>query len=121
MSHAAVHTDHHVPPRTASAWADVVLAIATLVLLVYVACVVAASWLVVSALSVVTPLEPADLDVVAVAADVAPGLLVGWCTGRVVAALLEPGESMPPAVAGLLAGALGVTAGAAVLVYTGIL
>lgn len=121
MSHAAVHTEHRARPRTASVWATVVLAAATVALLAYVMLLVAASWLVVSAVSVVVPVGPAQLDPVRVAADVAPGLLVGWCTGGATAAALERGESMPPAVGGLAAGTLGVTAGAVVLAFTGIL
>ena len=121
MSHPSAHTDPEAQSRTASAWATVVLAVATVALLVYVALVVAASWLVVSAVSAVVPVGPAELDPVRIAADVAPGLLVGWCTGRATAAALEHDESVPSAVAGLAAGALGVTTGAVALAFTGIL
>ena len=62
-----------------------------------------------------------SIDVLSVAADVAPALLVGWCTGLATSAALARGEALGARAAGIAAGALGTTAGAAVLALTGLL
>ncbi|GAA4414055.1 hypothetical protein GCM10023168_37360 [Fodinibacter luteus] len=101
--------------RTAQRWTAGTLVLATVVLLGYLAAVVGAAWLVGSAVEVVAGRELGDLDVIAVAADVAPVLLVGWCTGLATCAALCRGEALGPRASGLVAGAVGALAGAAVL------
>ena len=63
-----------------------------------------------------------SFDVLSVATDVAPVLLVGWCTGLAASAALSArGEALGVRAAGITAGALGAVAGAAVLALTGLL
>jgi len=102
-------------------WATGVLAAATAALLLYLGALVLMGWLAVAAFAVLRPSASLSLDVPGMFADVAPALLVGWCVGRAAAAVLEPGESMPPAAAGVVAGLLGAGAGAVVLSLTGLL
>jgi len=105
--------------RSASAWANVVLAVGTVAALLHTVVLVAVAWGFAWAYDVVTGQEPGSVDVLGAAVDLAPALLVGWCLGRAAAAALEQGEALPPAGAGVAAGALGVVAGAAVLALTG--
>ena len=65
--------------------------------------------------------DPVSFDLLAVAPDVAPVLLVGWCTGLAASAALARGETLGARTAGITAGALGTVAGAAVLALTGVL
>jgi len=102
-------------------WATGVLAAATTALLLYLAALVLMGWFTVAVLAVLRPSTSPSLDVAGLVADTAPALLVGWCVGRAAAAVLEPGESMPPAAAGVVAGLLGTGAGAVVLALTGLL
>ena len=127
MSHAALHTDRpaqHARPgatTTTQRWAIGVLAVSTVLLLAYLALLVAGAWLLASGWNVITAGQPATVDVLAILADVAPSLLVGWCTGLAASAVLAGGEALGARTAGLAAGAVGTTAGAAVLALTGIL
>jgi hypothetical protein len=102
-------------------WATWVLAVATAGLLLYVGALVVMGWLAMAALAVLRPSSSLSLNVAGLFADAAPALLVGWCVGRAAAAVLEPGESVPPAAAGVAAGLLGAGAGAVVLALTGLL
>ena len=127
MSHAALHTDRPAQharlgtTTTTQRWAIGVLAVSTVLLLAYLALLVAGAWLLVSGWNVITAGQPATVDVLAILADVAPSLLVGWCTGLAASAVLAGGEALGARTAGLAAGAVGTTAGAAVLALTGIL
>ena len=127
MSHAALQTDrpaqHARPgaPTTTQRWAVGVLAVSTVLLLAYLALLVAGGWMLASGWNVITGGQPATVDVLAILADVAPSLLVGWCTGLAASAVLAGGEALGAHTAGLAAGAVGTTAGAAVLALTGIL
>lgn len=114
----AAHPDR---VRTTRRWTVGVLAAATSALAAYLVLVVAAVWVVVSTVDAVAARDTPPLDLVAVLADVAPGLLVGWCTGLAASAALAGGEALGARVAGVAAGAVGMTAGAAVLAVTGIL
>ena len=127
MSRAALHTDRPAQharlgaTTTTQRWAIGVLAVSTVLLLAYLALLVAVAWLFASGWGVVTAGQPATVDVLAILADVAPSLLVGWCTGLAASAVLAGGEALGARTAGLVAGAVGTTAGAAVLALTGIL
>jgi hypothetical protein len=127
MSHAALQTDRpaqHARPDAATTtqrWAIGVLAVSTVLLLADLALLVVGAWLLASGWNVVTTGQPATVDVLAILADVAPSLLVGWCTGLAASAVLTGGEALGTRTAGLAAGAVGTTAGAAVLALTGIL
>ena len=127
MSHAALHTDRpaqHARPDAATTtqrWAIGVLAVSTVLLLAYLALLVAGGWLLASGWNAITGGSPATVDVLAILADVAPSLLVGWCTGLAASAVLAGGEALGARTAGLAAGAIGTSAGAAVLALTGIL
>ena len=106
------------PATTTRRWAVGVLAAATTVLAAYVVALVAGIWLVAVAWSAVTSTE-AVLDVGGIIRDMAPALLVGWCLGLAASAVLARGETLPPRLAGVTAGALGTASGAAVLALTG--
>ena len=106
---------------SATRWATWVLAAATAALLLYLGALVVMGRLAVAALAVLLPSSSPALDVAGLVADAAPALLVGWCVGRASAAVLEPGASMPPAAAGIVAGLLGAGAGGFVLALTGLL
>ena len=92
MSHAALQTDRpaqHARPgatTTTQRWAVGVLAVSTVLLLAYLALLVAGGWILASGWNVITG-----------------------------------GEALGARTAGLAAGAVGTTAGAAVLALTGIL
>jgi len=127
MSDAALHT--HRPSRharddgaasTTRRWAVGVLAVATVVLAAYVAALVVGVWLVAFAWSAMTS-QDAVLDVGGLVRDVAPALLVGWCTGLALSAWLTGEEALGPRASGIVAGVLGSSAGAAVLALTGLL
>ena len=107
--------------RTTQRWAVSVLALATVVLLAWAVALVAASWLAVTAVAAVTSAGPVSFDLRSVAAGVAPVLLVGWCTGLACAAVLAGGEALGARAAGIVAGAVGSTAGVAVMALTGLL
>lgn len=102
-------------------WAVGVLVAGTLAAAAYLAAVLAAAWLIASAYGAVTASRSPRLDVVAAAADFAPGLLVGWCTGLAAVAVLARGETLGHRAAGVTAGGVGVLAGALVLRVTGAL
>ena len=102
-------------------WATWVLAAATGALLLYLGALVVMGWLVSAALAVLFPSSSPAVDVAGMVAAAAPALLVGWCVGRASAAVLEPGTSVPPAAAGIVAGLIGAGAGAFVLTLTGLL
>ncbi|WP_299444398.1 hypothetical protein [uncultured Phycicoccus sp.] len=112
-----------LPYRYARArrWAVGVLLAGTLAAFAYLAAVLAAVWLVASAYDALTAGSLARLDVVAAAADLAPGLLVGWCTGLAMVSVLARGEGIGPRTAGVAAGSVGVLAGVVVLRLTGVL
>ena len=97
------------------------LVFSTLALLGYVALLVVANWLFAVGWNAVTTGESVSVDVLAIGADLAPALLVGWCTGLAAAAVLCRGEALGPRTAGLAAGALGTAVGAALLALTGLL
>lgn len=102
-------------------WTVGVLVAGTLAAAAYLAAVLAAVWLIASAYGAITAGGSARLDVAAAAADLAPGLLVGWCTGLAAVSVLARGEALGPRAAGVTAGGLGVLAGALVLRLTGVL
>ncbi len=126
MSHAALHSAR--PARSAEAtrvattqrWAIGVLAPSTVALLAYTAVLVAMSGT--SAPLGNAPADPAPNfgDVLVVARLAAPALLVGWCTGLATSAVLAGGATLGPRTAGLVAGAVGTTAGAALLTFAGL-
>ena len=126
MSHAALHSAR--PARTAltarvvttQRWTVGVLALATVLLGAYLALLVTATWLLASAWGGLTD-NTVSFDLLSVATDVAPVLLVGWCTGLAASAVLARGEALGARAAGITAGALGTVAGAAVLALTGLL
>ena len=126
MSHAALHSAR--PARSALTarvvttrrWAIGVLAISTLLLVAYLVLVVALTWFFASTWNGLAG-GSLSIDLFSVAADVAPALLVGWCTGLATSAALTGGESLGPRTAGIVAGVLGSTAGAALLALTGLL
>ena len=107
--------------RTARWWAVGVLALATLALAAYLALVLVATWLMVSAVDAVTDLGTRPLDVTSLLVDVAPGLLVGWSVGLVMASVLARGQALGASAAGFTAGALGTVVGGVVLAATGVL
>ncbi len=102
-------------------WAVGVLVAGSLAAVAYLAAVLAAVWLVASAFDVVTARNSGGIDLVAAAADLVPGLLVGWCTGLAAVTVLARREEMGSRMAGATAGGLGVLAGALVLRLTGVL
>ena len=106
---------------TTQRWAVGVLALSTLALVAYAALLVLANWLFAFGWSTVTTGESVSVDVLAIGADLAPALLVGWCTGLAGAAVLARGETLGARGAGVAAGALGTAAGAALLALTGLL
>ncbi|MFW5471196.1 hypothetical protein ACOCJ4_14250 [Knoellia sp. CPCC 206435] len=107
--------------RTARWWAVGVLTAATVALAAYLALVLLATWLMVSAVDAVTDLGTRPLDVTSLLLDVAPGLLLGWCVGLILAGVLARGQALGARAAGCVAGTLGSFAGGAVLAATGIL
>ena len=126
MSDAALHSAR--PARSAltarvvttQRWTVGVLALATVLLGAHLALLVTASWFLASAWGGLTH-TTVSFDLLSVATDVAPVLLVGWCTGLAASAALARGEALGARAAGLTAGALGGVAGAAVLALTGLL
>lgn len=125
MSHAALHSAR--PARSTDAdrvvttqrWTIGVLALATLLLTAYLILLVSTTWLLAAAWSGLTR-EALSPDLLSVAADVAPVLLAGWCTGLATSAALARGEALGARAAGLVAGAVGTTVGAALLMFTGL-
>ena len=107
--------------RTTQRWTVASLVLATVVLLAYVAVLVTTAWLFVSAWDAVTARETVSMDLLGVAQDLAPVLLVGWCTGFATSAALARGEALGPRTAGLVAGSTGAAAGAVVLALTNLL
>lgn len=102
---------------TTRRWAVGVLAVATTLLLGGVALLLALGWFLMEAWT--GEAHDRAADVLAVTRDLAPVLLVGWCTGLAAGAVLGRGEAMGPRLAGIAAGALGTASGAAVLALTG--
>ena len=110
----------HARVRTTQRWAVGVLALSTLVLLAYVASLLAAAWLAVSVVAAVTGRPAPPVDLPAVVAAVAPGMLVGWCTGLATSAALARGEALGARASGVASGVVGTLAGAAVLALGGL-
>jgi hypothetical protein len=106
---------------TTQRWAVGVLAVSTVLLLGYAALLVVAGWLVASGWNVVTTGRSVSVDVLAIGSDLAPALLVGWCTGLAASAVLARGEALGARTAGMVAGTVGTAAGAALLALTGLL
>lgn len=127
MSEAALHTDRptrHVrldAAATTQRWAIGVLALSSGLLLAYATLLVAPAWLFAVGWNVVTAGHAASVDALAVGADLAPALLVGWCTGLAASAALTRGPALGARTAGVAAGAVGTAAGAALLALTGLL
>ena len=134
MSDAALEADRHSdqphrharrmgvdPAATTQRWAVGVLVVSTLALLAYLALLVAASWLFAVGWNALTAGEPVSVDVLAIGSDLAPALLVGWCTGLAASAVLARGEALGARTAGMVAGTLGTAAGAALLAVSGLL
>lgn len=107
--------------RRAQGWAAGVLSVATACLLGYVLLLVAFAALVGAALDAVRQRDSPSVDLSLVAADVLPGLLVGWCIGLAATTVLARGEALGPRAAGLVSGIVGATAGGTVLALTGLL
>ncbi|WP_404385438.1 hypothetical protein LL946_05135 [Knoellia locipacati] len=107
--------------RTARRWAVGVLAVATLLLVAYLALVLVAVWLVGAAIDVLSSQDVGSLDVAGLFVTAVPGLLVGWCVGLGATWVLARGEALGARAAGLTSGAVGVLGGAAVLAATGVL
>ena len=106
--------------RTAQRWAAGVLALATLVLLGYLALVAAAAGLAAWALGVVRP-GAGSLDLSGLVVDSLPALLVGWCTALAATTVLARGESTGARLAGVTSAAVGIVLGALVLNVSGLL
>jgi len=123
MSHAALHSARPVRGAltarvvTTQRWTIGVLALSTVLLCAYLVLLVTATWLFASAWSGLTH-HPVSFDLLSVARDVAPVLLVGWCTGLAASAALARGEALGARAAGITAGVLGTVTGAAVLALT---
>ena len=96
------------------------LAAATVVLLAYVVLLVAMAQLFAWAWNAVATADAVSVDALAVGLDVAPVLLVGWCTGMAASAGLSEGDVLGARAAGLVAGVVGVLCGLAVLALTGL-
>ena len=107
--------------RTTRRWAVGVLAVATAGLLAYLAAVLAAVWMFASAWDAVVGHGSGSIDALGLVVDVAPALLVGWCTGLAASAVLSRGEALGPRTAGVAAGLVGTVLGWAVLAMTGLL
>ena len=90
--------------RRAQGWAVGVLAVATTCLLGYVVLLLAAVSLAGTALQAVGRRDLPPVDLSSVAADVLPGLLVGWCLGLAATTVLARGEALSPRAAGLVSG-----------------
>ena len=113
MSHAAACTPT-VPPsdarpgaaHDAQRWAVGVLAVATVLLLAYLALLVAVALALRLGGGTPSPGRSAGRPSTssAILADVAPSLLVGWCTGLAASAVLAGGEALGARTAGLAAG-----------------
>ncbi len=126
MSHAALHaarparsalTDRVVTTRR---WTIAVLALATLLLAGYLVLLVSTTWLLAATWSGLTR-DAVSVDLVPIARDVLPVLLVGWCTGLAASAALGRDGSLGARTAGILAGVVGAVAAAVVLALTGLL
>ncbi len=104
--------------RRARRWTVGVLVAATLALAVWVALLLLGAWLVGSAYDLLTGKSSGGVDLAVVAADVLPGLLVGWCAGLASLAVIVRGEALGPRACGLASGALGTAVGAALLSAT---
>ncbi|WP_377645219.1 hypothetical protein [Oryzobacter terrae] len=106
--------------HTAQRWAAGVLALATLVLVGYLALVAAAVGLAAWVLGVVRP-GTGSFDLSALVVDALPALLVGWCTALATTTVLARGVSMGARVAGVTSAAVGIVLGALVLRMSGLL
>ena len=106
--------------RTAQRWAAGVLALATVVLVGYLALVAAAAGLAAWALGVVRP-GAGSLDLSGLVVDSLPALLVGWCTALATTTVLARGESMGARLAGVISAVVGIVLGALVLEVSGLL
>lgn len=109
------------PARVARRWAVGVLAAGTVVLMAWLVLVLAAVWLVGSAIEQVASRDLGSPDVGGLIVTALPGLAVGWGVGLGAATLLGRGEAMGARAAGVTAGLLGVVVGAALLAATGAL
>ncbi|MFQ6171357.1 hypothetical protein ACK8HX_07095 [Oryzobacter sp. R7] len=107
---------------TARRWAVGVLTLASVALAGWLALVLVAASLVVRAVEVVRPgSPPGGVDGVGIAADVLPGVFLGWCTGLAATATLARGDALGARANGVTGALLGVVAGALVLRLTGVL
>ncbi len=104
--------------HTSQRWASGVLALATLVLLGYLALVAAAAGLAAWALGV-RP-DAGSLDLSGLVVDSLPALLVGWCTALAATTVLARGESMGARLAGVTSAAVGIVLSALVLKVSGL-
>jgi len=114
----------HVRADTAGTtrrWAVAVLSVSTLALVAYAALLVVAFRMFAFGWNTVTTGEPVSVDVLAIGSDLAPALLVGWCTGLAGAAVLARAEALGARGAGIAAGLLGTATGAALLGLTDLL
>ncbi len=125
MSHTALHSARPVRSAltarvvTTQRWTVGVLALSTVLLGAYLALLVTATWFFASVWGGLTR-TTVSFDLLPLVADVAPVLLVGWCTGLAASAALTRGEALGARAAGITAGALGTAAGAAVLALAGL-
>ena len=99
-------------------WTVGVLAVSTTALLAYVAFLALVMWMVASALSGPFGWGAVTVDWGDVARDVAPVLLVAWCTGMAAGAVAVGSESLGARSAGLVAGSVGTAAGVVVVAFT---
>ncbi len=92
---------------------------ATVVLAALVALLIALGWVFASGWNAATARESLTVDALAIVTQVAPAVLVGWCAGLATSEVVARGEALGARVAGLVAGAVGIVAGVAVLALGG--
>lgn len=107
--------------RAARRWTVGVLGVGTVALLVHATLLVAMAWLLGSVFEAVTARESVQVDLFAVAADVAPVLLLGWCSGMATSASIARGETLGARTAGVVSGTVGIVAALLVMRLTGLL
>ncbi|HSF98645.1 MAG TPA: hypothetical protein VLA55_08125 [Ornithinibacter sp.] len=99
-------------------WARGTLTVATGVVLTLIIARVAFGRSLIEALNVTGQTEPFSSEVAGFTAAVLPGMLVGWCLGFAAAATAVRTTWLGARVAGILAGAVGVAAGTALLLLS---
>jgi hypothetical protein len=99
-------------------WARGTLTVATGVVLTLIVTRVTFGRSLIDALNVSAAVEPFSSEVAGFTAAVLPGMLVAWCLGFAAAATAVRATWLGARVAGILSGALGVTAGIALLVLS---